>query len=175
MNMSASRRVLRFSREAITLQVSCALLVGCGANASPPAVSSPPSVASVTQPPPAPAKPTVNVTLESVGLDPLAIDRSQDPCTDFYQYACGNWLKAVQIPADEPAWSRSFNEINKRNELALKGILEQATKATAPDPVTKKLATFYGACMNEAASNQAGARPIEPLLRRARSVTNAKS
>src|SRR4051812_15719507 len=175
MNMSASRRVLRFSREAITLQVSCALLVGCGANASPPAVSSPPSVASVTQPPPAPAKPTVNVTLESVGLDPLAIDRSQDPCTDFYQYACGNWLKTVQIPADEPAWSRSFNEIQKRNELELKRILEEAAKPGSTDLVTQKLGAFYGACMDEAAADKAGAQPIRALLNKAASVKDAKS
>jgi hypothetical protein len=87
MNMSAFARVFRFSREAVTLQVSFALLAGCGANAaSPPAVSGPsPAAASVKAPPLAPEKPIVKVTLESVGLDPLAMDRAQDPCTDFYQ------------------------------------------------------------------------------------------
>ncbi|MET0791563.1 MAG: M13 family metallopeptidase [Polyangiaceae bacterium] len=177
MNRIACARSFRFSREvgALPLGFALTLLLGCGANAAPPALSGPPAAASAAPLGKPPQKPVTNVTLQSVGLDPLAMDRAQDPCTDFYQYACGNWLKTVQIPADEPAWSRSFNEINKRNELALKQILEDATKASSPDPLTKKLATFYGACMNEAASNQAGARPIEGLLKKARGVRDPKT
>ena len=152
-----------------------ALLTGCGGTAPSPAVAQPATTPAAAASAAPPGKPLVNVTLASVGLDPLALDRSQDPCTDFYQYACGNWLKTVQIPADEPGWSRSFNEIQKRNELELKRILEEATKPGSADPVTQKLGAFYGACMDEAGADKAGVQPIRALLNRAASVKDAKS
>ena len=171
--LSPRARGFRSLLENSTLALGIAALTAC-ASSAPPAVSQPAPPLAVA-PSSASAKPTVNVTLASVGLDPLAIDRSQDPCSDFYQYACGNWLKTVQIPADEPAWSRSFNEIQKRNELELKRILEEATKPGSTDPVTQKLGAFYGACMDEAAADKAGARPIRALLDKAASVKDAKS
>src|SRR6478735_3783597 len=159
-----------------TLPLGIAALSNCGGTAPAPSVATaPPSPALSASVSAAPSKPIVNVTLASVGLDPLALDRSQDPCSDFYQYACGNWLKTVQIPADEPGWSRSFNEIQKRNELELKRILEEATKPGSSDPVIKKLGAYYGACMDEAGVDRAGVQPIRALLNRAASVKDAKS
>src|SRR3989441_12555490 len=61
------------------------------------------------------------------GVDPEALDRSVDPCTDFYEFACGGWAARTSIPADRPAWSRSFSEITERNL----GILRESLEAVA--------------------------------------------
>ena len=50
------------------------------------------------------------------------IDKTLDPCVDFYQYACGNWLKKTEIPADQSAWV-SFIELDERNLVTLHEIL----------------------------------------------------
>src|SRR5258708_35670438 len=49
------------------------------------------------------------------GLDLSAIDKTADPCTDFYQYACGNWIKDNPLPADQVRWVRSFSLLQDRN------------------------------------------------------------
>ena len=65
-----------------------------------------------------------------VRFDVKAIDKAADPCKDFYQYACGNWMKNNPIPADQARWGR-FNELDERNKQILHEILEEAAK---PDP-----------------------------------------
>src|SRR5262249_14649550 len=58
------------------------------------------------------------------------LDRAADPCTDFYQYACGAWTAQNPVPADQSRWGR-FDELQERNLTILRGILE---KASAGDP-----------------------------------------
>src|ERR1700742_3636451 len=58
-------------------------------------------------------------------LDPSFIDNSVNPCTNFYQYSCGRWIKQNPIPADESAYGRD-TELTEQNELVLKAILEKA-------------------------------------------------
>src|ERR1700753_2958942 len=83
---------------------------------------------------------------DSGGVDLQAIDRSADPCQNFYQYACGAWLKANPIPADESRWSR-FDQLNERNEATLRQILENSEANQGSSKIDGEIGRFYGACM----------------------------
>src|SRR5436305_6575259 len=92
----------------------------------------------------------------SAGFSVDDIDKSVDPCVDFYQYACGNWMKRAEIPADESDWV-SFLEVNERNQKLLRDILEKAAAGGANrDAVDQKLGDYYGACMDEHAADAKG-------------------
>jgi predicted metalloendopeptidase len=100
----------------------------------------------------------------SMDLD--AIDRTADPCTDFYQFACGNWVKKNPVPGDQSRWGR-FNELFLQNQWILRGILEDAAKQDpGRDALTQKIGDFYAACMDTSAANKKGIAPIKEDLER---------
>ncbi len=95
------------------------------------------------------------------GLDPAAMDRSVDPCVDFYAYSCGGWQKRNPIPADQSSWS-VYGKTATENFQFLWGLLE--TAAAKPDaertPVERQVGDFFQACMDEKAIDAAGAKPV---------------
>jgi len=99
-----------------------------------------------------------------------AMDKTANPCEDFYQYACGTWRKNNPIPPDQASWGR-FNELAEYNRQILHDILEKAASTKGKrDPITQKIGDMYGSCMDEASVNAKGAAPLKPELDRIAAV-----
>jgi endothelin-converting enzyme/putative endopeptidase len=97
-------------------------------------------------------------------LETKFVDRSADPCVDFYQFACGNWNKLNPIPPDQARWD-VYAKLTDDNQRYLWAILDEAAKPN-PDrtPVQQKIGDYFSACMDEAAVEKAGAGPLQPRL-----------
>lgn len=97
----------------------------------------------------------------SSGVDLNAIDKSADPCQNFYQYACGTWIKNNPVPPEYSRWSR-FNELLNRNQQTLREILEDSANHQNRSAIDGKIGGFYAACMDEKAVQANGFDPIKP-------------
>ncbi len=106
-------------------------------------------------------------------LDPAYMDKSTDPCEDFYTYSCGGWMKNNPIPADQTSWS-VYGKLYEDNLKYLRGILQEDEHAKQRNATEQKIGDFYGACMDETKVNAEGAKPIAGELKRVAALKDTK-
>lgn len=93
-------------------------------------------------------------------FDLSGIDRTLNPCKDFYAYACGRWMAAHPIPSDKSRVSR-YDEMVERNETWTRDLLEKAAQARATrSPVEQQIGDDYASCMDQTAIDGRGTAPL---------------
>ncbi len=124
-------------------------------------------------PAPTPGDSDDSVKLVS-GLDKELIDNSADPCTNFVQYACGNFTKLYPTPPDLPGYDTLFR-IQVHTQIVLHQLLDKvAEKSAQHTPDEQKIGDYYATCMDEKAIDDAGLKPFQPELDRISALTNKK-
>ncbi|MGB8917027.1 MAG: M13 family metallopeptidase N-terminal domain-containing protein, partial [Candidatus Sulfotelmatobacter sp.] len=107
-------------------------------------------------------------------FDPTLVDKTLNPCDDFYKYACNKWIAANPIPADQVYWSTGSG-LELWNDTVLRETLEASSKNDPQrSPVQKKIGDYWAACMDESGIEAAGLKPLEPELERIAALKSKK-
>ena len=101
----------------------------------------------------------------AVRFSPEMLDKSIDPCTDFFAYACSRWQAANPIPADRSSWGR-FDELVERGQYVVREILEKASGDRGGRSANEqKIGDYYATCVDEDAIEKAGTKPLDADFR----------
>ena len=108
---------------------------------------------------------TAHAQTLSSGIDLGNLDNSVRPADNFYQYACGGWMKNNPLPA---AYSRfgSFDQLGQDNVERVNTILNELLGKTYTKGTTEqKLSDFYKLAMDSVRRNKEGVSPVMPLIK----------
>jgi len=119
------------------------------------------------------AAPLVAQAPRSLGIDTTNFDRSVRPQDDFFRFVNGGWLKRTEIPSDAPRWG-TFDELDERSREAMRTILEDAAKSSAPaGSEERKVGDFYASFLDSARVESLGVSPLKAELAQIAAVTSA--
>ena len=100
------------------------------------------------------------------GIDLANLNTSVSPAEDFYEYACGGWMKANPLPAADSRYG-SFDRLAEDNNKRINGILKELKENTyAEGTIEQKLSDLYKLAMDSARREKDGLAPVMPMLKR---------
>jgi putative endopeptidase len=109
---------------------------------------------------------------QSLGFNVAQLDRSADPCADFYRYVCGTWMKIHPIPPDRSAWD-PYYEMEESIDFAVRRIMDGREPGTGED--YRKVRAFYSACMDETTTEKRGLQALTPSFAQLADVSTIDS
>jgi len=108
-------------------------------------------------------QPTASLSY-SPSLDLTSMDRTVDPCEDFFQYACGGWIRNNPIPADRSRIS-TYGKLYVDSQRYLWGLLDEVARdEPRRNPTQRLIGDYFASCMDLEAIDRAGSGPLQPLL-----------
>ncbi|MBV9399718.1 MAG: M13 family metallopeptidase [Bryobacterales bacterium] len=117
----------------------------------------------------------INSAPQNPGFDIKYIDRSADPCVDFYKFSCGGWISANPLPPDQSRWGR-FDALQDRNRAILQNVLETASSdKPGRSAIEQKIGDFYYACMDLKTIDARGTTPLKADLDRIAGMKDKKA
>ncbi len=116
-------------------------------------------------------EPTAQPMASRSGIELGSLDKTADPCNDFYQFACGGWLASHPAPADQPRYGR-FEALQERNNAILRDILEEAAKPSSGADM-RKIGDYYASCLDQKTIESKGLAPLQPELDRVAAIKSA--
>ena len=107
------------------------------------------------------------------GIDRTNLDTTANPVNDFYQYACGGWIKKHPLTAEYARYG-SFDQLSEQNQSRLKELITGlADKKNSTGSIPDKIATMYRLGMDSVKLQQQSATPIKPMLEEISKLTSA--